>query len=106
MNENKNLEELLEEPVEWFKWIVPYTWFCTIFLRKKNKAMFTFDTLEWFTEEHWKAVALMKWAMWNLPKDVFACLREFVNQTWDLDDGAKVFMSEFDKRFRVLVSNR
>jgi len=104
MVESKNLEELLKEPQESLKWKVNYTWFCAIFNKKKNRPLFTFDTLEGFTEEHWKAIALMKWAMWEMDKKLFKVFREFINQTWELNDEAKLLVFEFDKRFRILVN--
>lgn len=99
-----NIKELLEEPQENLKWQVNYVWFCTIFLKKKNKPLMTFDTLEGFTEEHGKAIALMKGAMGSLDKETFKIFREFVNQTGKLDKETKFLVSQFDKKFRVLVS--
>lgn len=96
-------DEMEEEINKWESQHPPFTGFCTIFLKKKNKPMLTFDTLEWFTEGHWKAIALMKWAMWTLRPEIFQVFKEYVNGTGELNNDAEYLVKEFDKRFRILV---
>ena len=103
---DNNLEKLLKEPQEELKWKVQYAWFCTVFKKKNNKPLFTFDTLDGFSEGHWKAIAIMQGAMWSISKELFQVFREYVNQTWKLNKEAKELVTKFDKIFRVLASTK
>lgn len=84
--------------------IPQYVWYCTIILRKNNKSLLSFQHLKWFKEDHWKAIALLKWAMWNLSDKVTEELKELVNTDKKVGKDTKYYLEEFDKRFRILLS--
>lgn len=80
-----------------------FVWFCTVFKKKNNRPLFTFDVMEWFTEWHALALCIMKWWIKDIEKDVYNSLKEYVNKTWEPSERAKKYIDDFEKIHRVMI---
>lgn len=83
--------------------IKPY--YCTLFLKKKNKpvATFSIDTTD---EVGVKYTFILKWYVGTLEGETFDNIKEFLFEKGKLNKKALDLGDIFDKKFRILISNK
>ena len=120
---NQSMENLLKEPVHLDidsikkakkilkkqKWI---TWFCTIFSRKNNRALRTFNTTWVMSESSTIWVLILNWFLCDLSeldKDILDNIKLFLyDETLkvELSKWSQELFHKFNKKYRLLLSNK
>lgn len=102
------IEKEIEVPKEATK--KPVIWFCTIFNKKNNRAIVTFNTIWEFTENHGRAYGIVNWILWEIDEKDKAesnkDLLDFINDKITDTDKLAAFQAmfkEFDSKYRILI---
>jgi len=118
-------ENLIRDSIRFYKIFIKWkimetkqkTGFCTIFNKKNNKAVTTFNTVWEFTENHGKVYWIVNWLLEDtsgMPKEdkeeMIKDLTDFANNKLDrfdkedIDVMTKMFKL-FDEKYRILIGN-
>jgi len=89
------------------------TGFCTIFKKKNNRAVTTFNTIWVFTENHGKVYWIINWILWEIAekhkeqshKDLLNFINGKLDEEKDKDliEFLKGQFETFDSKYRILI---
>ena len=79
--------------------------YCTLFKRKNNKALKTF-LVDNDKEEEAILLCILAGSMGELDNDTFENIKDFVTDKGELNKKSLEIKKQFNKYFRVLISNK
>jgi len=79
---------------------------CTIFKKKTNRALYSTTVPKGFWERYGKALWIAKWINWDLDDKTYQAFKNFTLKKAELPKKYEHLIEDFDKKFRVLITNK
>lgn len=79
---------------------------CTIIRKKKNRSLYTTGVPKGFTERYWKYLWIAKWILSYVEDEVREVFEDCLLKKKDLPEKYEYLIEDFDKKFRILVTDK